>query len=68
MNKEKLGVIFGGMSTENEVSIVSANAVLENLDKERYEVYPIYIDKQGNWWKYLKTNQEGEKIWIFTNE
>lgn len=65
MNREKLGVIFGGMSTENEVSIVSANAVLENLDKERYEVYPIYIDKQGNWWKYLQTNQKagfGQKI------
>ena len=54
MAKIKLGVIFGGMSTENEVSVVSANSILSNLDKEKYEIYPIYIDKEGNWWKYKK--------------
>ena len=52
MNKKKLGIIFGGMSTENEVSVVSANSVVNNIDKEKYEVYPIYIDKDGNWWEY----------------
>ena len=51
MEKKKLGVIFGGMSTENEVSIMSAKSVLNNLDKEKYEIYPIYIDKNGSWWK-----------------
>ena len=45
MEKERLGVIFGGMSTENEVSVVSANSVIKNLDREKYEIYPIYIDK-----------------------
>ena len=35
---KKLGVIFGGMSTENKVSVVSANAVLKKLDKEKYEI------------------------------
>ena len=48
----KLGVIFGGMSTENEVSVVSGKNVLENLDKEKYEVYPIYIAKTGEWYEY----------------
>ena len=42
MGKIKLGVIFGGMSTENEVSVVSANSILKNLDREKYEVFPIY--------------------------
>lgn len=53
MKKLKLGVVFGGMSTENEVSIVSANSILRNLDCNKYEIYPIYIDKSGIWYKYL---------------
>ena len=57
MNKIKLGVVFGGMSTENEVSIVSAKSILNNLDKEKYDIYPIYIDKSGIWWRYINTNE-----------
>ena len=60
MEKKKLGVIFGGMSTENEVSVMSANSILDKLDKERYEIYPIYIDKEGKWWKYLEIGQKRE--------
>lgn len=58
MQKIKLGVIFGGMSTENEVSIVSANSILNNLDKEKYEIYPIYISKDGKWYEYQKEEKE----------
>ena len=47
----KLGVIYGGKSTENEVSKVSAKSVLENLNKEKYEIFPIYISKQGEWFE-----------------
>ena len=47
--KTKLGVIYGGMSSENEVSKISASYVLNNLDKDKYEIYPIYIDKNGKW-------------------
>lgn len=54
MQKEKIGVIFGGMSTENEVSIISANSILENLDKDKYEIFPIYIAKDGTWYKNIK--------------
>ncbi len=61
---KKLGVIFGGMSTENDVSLVSANSILKNLDKSKYEIYPIYIDKNGKWYKYLddfnKTTYDGK--------
>ena len=58
MKKMKLGIIFGGMSTENEVSVVSASSIIKNIDREKYDVYPIHIDKQGNWYKY----DENEKI------
>ena len=63
MKKEKLGVIFGGMSTENEVSVASANSILNNLDREKYEIFPIYIEKDGIWYQYdEKEQKEGEKI------
>lgn len=58
MSKIKLGVIFGGMSTEHEVSITSGTSVIKNLDKEKYEIYPIYIDKDGNWFEYSKKIQD----------
>ena len=51
--KVKLGLIFGGMSTENEVSVMSANSILKNLDKDKYEIFPIYISKDGGWYEYL---------------
>lgn len=51
MQKIKLGVVFGGMSTENEVSVISANSVMKNLNKDTYDIYPIYIDKDGTWWE-----------------
>ena len=54
MNKIKLGVIFGGISTEHDVSIVSGTSVIENLDKNKYEIYHIYINKNGDWYKYTK--------------
>ena len=50
--KTKLGLIFGGMSTENEVSVMSANSILKNLDKKKYEIFPIYISKNGEWYQY----------------
>lgn len=67
MNKIKLGVIFGGMSTENEVSVISGTSILKELDKEKYELFPIYIDKKGKWYKYLDNieeskNKVGDKI------
>ena len=65
MKKEKLGVIFGGMSTENEVSVVSANSILKNLDKEKYEIFPIYIGKDGIWYQYQQKQENiqlGEEI------
>ena len=45
MSRINLGVVFGGMSTENEVSVVSGTSVVRNLNKEKYNIYPIYISK-----------------------
>ncbi len=50
----KLGVLYGGKSTEREVSRKSAQSVLDNLDKEKYEIYPIFIDEKGNWFEEKK--------------
>lgn len=49
MSKLKLGIIYGGMSTEHEVSLASAKSVISNLDKNKYEISEIYITKNGNW-------------------
>lgn len=61
MNKLKLGVIFGGMSTENEVSRVSGVSVIKNLNKEKYDIHPIYIDKKGEWFEVLNLEENEEK-------
>ena len=58
MEKIKVGVIFGGMSTENEVSVVSAGSILGNIDRKKFEVFPIYIDKQGKWYMFI---EDGKK-------
>lgn len=63
MNKIKLGVIFGGMSTENEVSCISGASVIKHLNKEKYNVFPIYIDKIGNWYKVkLEDVEKSEEL------
>ena len=61
---KKVAIIFGGMSTENEVSVQSANSILSKIDRNKFEVYPIYIDKQGNWFRYIETENIvfGEEI------
>lgn len=43
--KIKVGVFFGGNSVEHEVSIITAVQAMENMDKNKYEVIPVYIDK-----------------------
>lgn len=65
MSKIKVGVVFGGMSTEHDVSIVSGTSVAKKLNDKKYEVYPIYIDNNGGWHKCLdisKKYEVGDKI------
>ncbi|MBL0387319.1 D-alanine--D-alanine ligase [Tumebacillus sp. ITR2] len=47
--KIRVGIVFGGKSGEHEVSINSAQSVIENLNQDLFEVFPIGIDKQGTW-------------------
>jgi len=69
--KINLGVIFGGRSGEHEVSLMSAQSVLSVLDKDKYKVTPIGIDKNGIWWAgnnvlaSLKNNDTSDLIRVF---
>lgn len=45
--KTRIAVFFGGNSVEHEVSIITALQAIENIDREKYEVLPIYITKDG---------------------
>lgn len=49
MNKIKLGLIYGGVSTEHEVSISSYESIIKNIDKDKYEITSFYISKDGTW-------------------
>ncbi len=52
MNRLKIAVIFGGNSTEYAVSLQSAFSVLENLNKDKYEIIPVGITREGDWYRY----------------
>lgn len=48
--KIKLGVIFGGVSVEHEVSIITAIQAMNSIDSKKYDIIPIYITKDGTWY------------------
>ena len=52
MAKLKIAVLFGGASSEHEVSLVSAYSVLNNIPKDKYDVMCIGITKKGHWMYY----------------
>ena len=49
MKKLSVCVLFGGVSPEHEVSLRSAESVLNNLDKQKYNIFPVGITKDGDW-------------------
>lgn len=57
MKKTKIAVLFGGCSGEYEVSLQSTYSVLTELDKDKYEIIPVGITENGDWYSY-----EGEFI------
>lgn len=57
--KIKIAVLFGGQSSEHEVSRMSANSVLKNIDREKFDIEVIGITREGKWLKY---NQDIDKI------
>lgn len=52
MKKLNVCVLFGGVSSEHSVSEVSSSAVLENIDRSKYEVFPVGITEDGKWLFY----------------
>lgn len=52
MKKKKIAVIFGGNSTEYEVSLQSVSSVLEAMDSDKYDIVPIGITRNGDWYHY----------------
>lgn len=69
MKKTTIAVIFGGKSNEYQVSLKSATAVLENINTDKYEVFPVGITSTGDWYSY---NGSYDKIandtWSQANE
>lgn len=67
--KLTLGVIFGGNSTEYEVSLISATSVIKNVDTERFDVKMIGITREGKWFHYfgdVEKIQSGE--WVESSD
>lgn len=50
MQKQRLAILFGGVSLEHEVSIITGLQALRHADPEKYIPVPIYVDKAGKWW------------------
>ncbi len=48
--KINVGVVFGGRSVENEISVITANQVMCAMNRDKYNVIPIYISKSGKWY------------------
>ena len=58
MSKIKVAVIFGGKSTEHDVSLVSAANIIENIPKDKYSVITIGITKKGHWLKFIGDTEQ----------
>lgn len=52
MNRQTVLLVFGGESSEHDVSVMSARNVYTEMDNEKYEVLLVYIDREGRWWLF----------------
>lgn len=67
MNKKIIGILFGGVSTEYEISLQSASFIIDSIDKEKYDIKTIGISKNGDWFIY-RGNTEKIKNNSWLNE
>ena len=70
--KIRVGVIFGGKSVEHEVSIISAITAMYKIDEEKYDIVPIYIAKDGEWYtgeilRDIETFKDMDLLTRYTN-
>lgn len=69
MEKKKVAVIFGGCSTEYEVSLQSAYAVISSLDKKKYKLVLLGITREGEWFRYYGTVESiADNTWHLDEE
>jgi len=64
MNKLNIAVLYGGRSVEHEVSVITALQVMHNLDKNKYNVLPVYVTKDG---RFIKGNKNFLKAEFYKN-
>ncbi len=64
MSKKNVLVLFGGRSSEHEVSCVSATTVISNMDQEAYEVYAVGITKEGRWVMVDSVDAMKDGTWV----
>ena len=60
----KVAVVYGGESTEHDISIKSSRFVVNNIEKEKYEVTEVYIDKAGIWYDNTVTTFNETNNWL----
>ncbi len=51
MSNKTVAVIFGGACVEHEISLISSKSIISNLDRSKFDIFAIFISKQGNWHK-----------------
>ena len=64
MEKKNVLVLFGGRSSEHEVSCVSATTVISNMDRETYEIFAVGITKEGRWVLVDGTEEIQDGTWV----
>lgn len=72
MSKQHLAIIFGGKSTEHEISILSTKSILKHLNKSNYELFVIKIETSGHW-KLIVENEidtpnAGQKVALVSGD
>ena len=50
MAKTRLAVLYGGITVEHEVSVITAVQLMKRADASKYDITPVYVDKSGKWW------------------
>jgi len=69
MTKKRIAIIFGGNSTEYEVSLQSASAVFEYINTEKFDIIPIGITRDGEWYLYTgDIKRIADNSWITNTE
>lgn len=58
LNKLNIGLLFGGCSPEHEVSLSTATSILKNIDRSRFDVFPVGITREGKWFLYTGSIEE----------